>query len=529
MSRHWWIPAGVAVLVAAGLQALPQQGPRAAFEIRHVVAHGRRIDTQFYDFTGDGLLDALVVSIDWDVDPRVRWLALHIGKKGEGILEKPDQIWSASPFACALALANVVPEGGVEILEIAPDGVYYHAFENGVMAEEPKKLIHTRTFFTTPSDRSLPLWSKPVDLSKDGLDDLVIPVPDGYKVYFQTAPGKFGTVVRLEADLAAGKSPAISPRRFAADWERALARGLPPSSSLFNLYDELPRITPVDINGDGLLDLVSIRGDEMTIFFQKAGLQFPGASRKSQKIATLREERRKDTVDVADVQFCDINGDGIMDFVVTKIEGQLGFLKSIKTRIYPHLGTGRGNFQPDNNIFVDGVSLNPVFLDMNGDGTLDVLTSRLRTDILEQAVNAAVFGDITVTYEVFQFDKARNSYLIDPVFSYDVRIPIDDMKNMGAGSRPLFQVAKDMSGDGRPDAVIYDPKTSSVEVRRGRVGWQDNGKREVINFEKDVAASFAIEKKNPPKWMTFLDIDGDGRQDVILDYNGLVKILLSRF
>jgi hypothetical protein len=529
MSRLRWIPAGVAVLVAAGLEVLPQQGPRAPFEIRHVVAHGQRIDTQFYDFTGDGLMDALVVSIDWDVEPRVRWLALHIGKKGEGIPEKPDQIWPAAPFACALALANVVPEGGVDILEIAPDGVYYHAFERGVMTEEPRKLIHTRTFFTTPSDRSLPLWAKPVDLSKDGLDDLVLPVSEGYKVYFQTAPGRFGTVVRLEADLPAGRTPAISPRRFAVDWERSLARGLPPSSSLFNLHDELPRITPVDINGDGLLDLVSIRGDEMTIFFQKAGLQFPAAMRKTQKIATLREERRKDKVDVADVQFCDLNGDGIMDFVVTKIEGQLGLLKSIRTRIYPHLGTGRGNFQGDTCIFVDGVSLNPVFLDMNGDGALDVLTSRLRTDILEQAVSVMAFGDITVTYEVFQFDKVQNSYSNAPVFSFDVRIPIEDMKNMGAGSRPLFQVARDMSGDGRPDAVIYDPKTSSVEVRRGRPVWEAGGGRQVIGFEKDVAASFVIEKKNPPKWMSFLDIDGDGRQDVILDYNGLVKILLSRF
>jgi hypothetical protein len=397
------------------------------------------------------------------------------------------------------------------------------------MTEEPRKLIHTRTFFTTPSDRSLPLWAKPVDLSKDGLDDLVLPVSEGYKVYFQTAPGRFGTVVRLEADLPAGRTPAISPRRFAVDWERSLARGLPPSSSLFNLHDELPRITPVDINGDGLLDLVSIRGDEMTIFFQKAGLQFPAAMRKTQKIATLREERRKDKVDVADVQFCDLNGDGIMDFVVTKIEGQLGLLKSIRTRIYPHLGTGRGNFQGDTCIFVDGVSLNPVFLDMNGDGALDVLTSRLRTDILEQAVSVMAFGDITVTYEVFQFDKVQNSYSNAPVFSFDVRIPIEDMKNMGAGSRPLFQVARDMSGDGRPDAVIYDPKTSSVEVRRGRPVWEAGGGRQVIGFEKDVAASFVIEKKNPPKWMSFLDIDGDGRQDVILDYNGLVKILLSRF
>ena len=82
--------------------------------------------------------------------------------------------------------------------------------------------------------------------------------------------------------------------------------------------------------------------------------------------------------------------------------------------------------------------------------------------------------------------------------------------------------------------VPFDIKTTEAPHYRRyalqqRVAERRNGTRPVIDFEKDVAASFVIDKKNPPKWMSFLDIDGDGRQDVILDYNGLVKILLSRF
>jgi hypothetical protein len=529
MARVRRIAAAALALLAAGVAGPAQAVGRAPFEVHYLAVHGRRIDTAFYDFTGDGVMDALMVSIDYDADPPARWLALHIGTKAGGLPEKPDQIWSAAPDTCALALGNVVPEGGVEILEIAPDGVNYHAFENGVMTEAPRKLLHTRTFFTTPPLRSLPMWAAPADLSNDRLDDLVIPVPDGYKVYFQTEPGKFGVVARLEADLAGSQSPAVSPTRFAADWERLIARNLPPTAALFNLQEELPRVSPVDLDGDGLKDLVSILGSRMTVFFQRPAQRFPAKARLQQQVPTLVEEKKKDSVNVSDVQFCDIDGDGIMDFVVTKIEGELGLLESIKTRIYPHLGTGRLNFSADKCIFVDGVSLNPSFVDMDGDGGLDVLTSRLRTDIIGQGLAAGLLGDITVTYEVFQFDRKSRSYSTTPVYNYDVRIRVEDISKRGAASRPLFQVAGDLSGDKRPDAVLFVPKTSTLEVHRGRSVWAAGGKRQRIDFEPDVAASAELDKEHDPKWIGYMDMDGDGRQDILVYYNGQVAILLSRF
>ncbi|HZL71728.1 MAG TPA: VCBS repeat-containing protein [Planctomycetota bacterium] len=519
-------------LWAAGLATPAQEGRRGPFEVRHLAPYGRRVDTQFYDFTGDGLLDALVVSIDLDADPPNRWFALHAGRKDAGIPEKPDQIWSAAPATCAFALGNVVPEGGVELLELAPDGVFYHAFEKGEMTEEPRKLLHTATFFTAASSRSLPMWTPPVDLSNDKLDDLVIPVPDGYKVYFQTAPGLFGVVQKLEADLAPGQGSSVAASRFAADWERLVARGLPATAGLFNLQDELPRVTPIDINGDGLKDLASIAGDRMTIFFQRPGMKFSSGpkDRIQRLVSTLgADDKKKDAISVSDTQFADIDGDGIVDFIVTKIEGEIGLLTSIKTRIYYHLGTGRGSFQADANLFIDGISLNPAFIDMNGDGALDVLTSRLRTDIIAKGVESAFFGDITVTYEVFQFDRKTRSFASKPVYDKDVFIRMEDIRRRGAASRPLFQVPGDLSGDGRPDAVLYDPKTSTLEVRRGRSKWEAGGGRQLIDFEMDAAAKFEVDKDHDPKWISYMDVDGDKKLDVLLNYSSQMIILLSRF
>jgi hypothetical protein len=520
----------VRTILAIALLAAPapgQAGPKAPFEARYFAVHGRRVDTQFWDYTGDGVLDALVVSIDFDADPPTRWFALHVGKTPGGMPEKPDQIWSAAPTTCAYALGNVVPEGGIELLELAPDGISYHAFEKGAMTEEARKLLHTRTFFTTPSDRSLPLWMGPVDLSNDKLDDLIIPVPDGFKIYFQTAPGLFGIVEQLEAGMAPA-AKAVSPTRFAADWERLIARNLPSTAALFNLTDDLPRLSAVDLNGDDLKELVALNGSRLTVFFQNPVRKFPAKDRKQQVVQTLVGDKSSDAVSVTDVQLFDVDGDTILDLIVTKIQGELGLLESIKTRIYVHLGTGKANFRPDSEIFIDGISLNPMFIDMDGDKGLDVLTTRLRTDIIAKGLEGAFFGDITVTYEVFQFDPKTRKHHRDPVFWYDVRIPKDEITRKGAASRPLFQVPGDLSGDGRPDAVYLNPKTSKLEVRKGRVKWAA-GNIPQIDFELDAAGTFDIDRENPPKWMSYNDLDGDGRKDIILNYYGQLVMLLSRF
>ena|SRR5688572_21352808 len=521
------------VLVATLAGGFRQEARRGPFELRFITAHGRRTDTQFYDFTGDGLLDTLVASIDMDADPPSRWFALYVGKKGSGIPEKPDQIWSAAPSTCAFAIANVVPEGGIEVLELAPDGVHYHAFDQGSMNEEPRKLLHTRTFFTAPSPRSLPLWMGPVDLTNDKLDDLIVPAPEGYKVYFQTEPGKFGLVQKLEGEVAPGAPLHVAPTRYAADWERLIARRLPTTAGLFNFHDELPRISPVDIDGDGLRDLVALNGNRMTIFYQRAGRRFGSGPRDRVQcvIGVLNENEKENAFTVTDAQFTDINQDKFADFIVTKIQGELEILTSIQTHIFPHLGTGRANFRPDADIKIDGISLNPYFIDMNGDGKLDVLTSRLRTDLLSKGLDA-MMGDLTVTYEVFQFDGSANKYLPEPVFTQDIRIPLEEIRKRGAASRPLYQVPGDLSGDKRPDAVIYNPKNRTLEVRKGASVWQAGGAREVISFSMDPAATFNLEpidKDDDPKWISYLDVDGDGRLDILLNYMSVVGVLLSRF
>jgi len=508
----------LSLLAAPALLRADEREPVIEFHLKYIALYGRRESTLNYDFDGDGKLDILNVTINTDHGAPERWLSIHYQRAG-GYSEAPDAMWPLSDQACALVLGDFLPGGGTEIGYLAEDGVYVYPWDAAAKkpSEKPVKLIHVRTFFRAPSLTQIPLWQWKMDLSGDGLDDIVVPLPDGYRVYFQTAPGIFGKVSVLESDLAAGGTRAVAAAAYADSPEI--------SPSQFRSVTELPRLEVVDINGDGLSDLVLIRRSTMTYFLQKERGVFSSMRpyMVSYDIPTLRDEVKKDSVNFAIIKFIDINGDGLADLVVTKVEGQLGLFDSIKTSIYLHLGTGKGNFNADRRIKIDGVSIDPEFIDMNGDGKLDVITSRLRTDLLKQAANSLILGDVGISYEVFQFDPEKNNFMPDPVFEKQILVRKNDLEKTGAGAVPLVFVRGDLTGDGRPDLIVVDPKTSELLIHPGRL--KDYGRGPVIDFDK--TPHYAIKIDRHPKGLQLMDVNGDGINDIILYYNGTVGVVLS--
>lgn len=503
-----------AVLAASGGEERPAG---VEFRLQYLPVHGRRADTMTYDFDGDGRGDVFNSSVNFDADPPERWAALHLQREG-GYSETPDFLWPLSDRACALVFGDFLPGGGVEVGFIAEDGVYAYPWNRDGPSETPLKLIHARTFYRSPSLRQISTWQWASDLDRNGRHDLVLPVEDGYRVYFQTAPGVFGRVAVLEADLAAGAPRVLGAGRYAETVEV--------SPSLFVSGAELPRLEAVDINGDGLSDLVLVRGDTITYFLQKEPGVFPSQRpyRIAYAVPTLRDEPRKDSVNLSLIRFVDIDRDGMADLVVTKIQGTLGLWESIRTSVYLHLGTGKGNFLPDRRIVIDGVSIDPEFVDMDLDGRLDCVTSRLRTDLMKKAVEAFVLGDVPITYEVFQFDAERRTFLPDPVYEKQILVRRNDLEKAGAGAVPLVFVRGDLSGDGRPDLVEVDPKAVELRIHPGVVRETPAGRR--IGFDK--TAHWAVPLERAPKSLHLLDVNSDGLNDILLYHAGALGLVLSR-
>jgi hypothetical protein len=487
------------------------------FRLQYLPVHGRRQATLTYDMDGDGRGDIVNLSIDFEPKIPERWVAIHLLRDGRYATE-PDHLFALSDRASALVFGDFLPGGGTELGFLAEDGVWVHPWTAEGPAPEPVQLLHVPTFFRTPSLKQMPVWQWRMDFSGDGLDDLIVPLEDGYRVYFQTAPGVFGKVARLEEELAEGSSKVLAVS------DRAEAPEYVPAHLVS--FSEMPRVEPVDINGDGLMDLVVIRKDAATYFLQKAPGEFASTRpwRVTYGIPTLKEEAKKDAVNLGFIKFVDVNADKMADLVVTRIEGQLGLWDSIRTNVYIHLGNGKGNFVADKRIAIDGVSIDPEFIDMNGDGFLDVVTSRLRTDLMKQAVDAVILGDVALSYEVFQFDPARGGFMPDPVYEKRIFVRREDLSKTGAGAVPLVFVRGDLSGDGRPDLLVVDPKQQELRIHPGRE--RDTGSARLIDF--DGTAHWRIPLERHPKGLQVMDVNSDGLADVVLYYHGVLGLALAR-
>jgi hypothetical protein len=500
--------------------ALLQAQPEPKYELQYLAIHGRRMDHVVYDVDGDRRLDVIVTSVDFDVDPAVRWIAVYYRNAQNQLPGEPQQIFPLDERASALVMGDFLPGGGIEIGFIAPDGLYLYPPSQNRLAETPLKLLHLRTFFTTASAQAIPIWSTAVDLDGNGLHDLLVPTFTGYRIFFQTEAGKFGKSIELEQDLPREHEAALEVQRLAMRPERFTGH--------FIASRELPRVGIADIDGDGKHDLYTLKKDVMTYFLHKRPRPFssnPSArARVRYPIPTLKADPKKDTVDVAMIAFLDFNQDGISDLVVTRVVGQLGLLESLQTNVYLHIGTGRGNFTSDKHIKVAGVSIDPSFVDMNNDGALDCMVSRLRTDLLSQGGQLVLFGDIPITYEIFQFDKERKMFLSDPVFDKKVLVSREDLQKKGVATVPLVFVQGDLSGDSRADMVFIDPSTEELQIMRGRV--HRSGGKDVIGFEPSPFFRKRIDRH--PKGVQIYDMNGDGINDIVLIHSGTIGVLQSK-
>jgi hypothetical protein len=491
--------------LAALVFLLSAQDGGIEFKNYTLTMHGTRQDTITYDFNGDGRLDIVSTCIDQEADPPIRWAFFYLQKADESFDTKPDRILPIPDKVVSLVFGDYEGDAAVEFGFLASDGFY--VYPTG--ADQPTKLIHTAVFFTLPSTFVIPVWQYRQDLDANGLDDLILPAEKGYKVYFQTEKGKFHRMQELPTQQDPPSRAVTVSSRATQDRYRATA---------LRFEKLLPRLEIADINADGKKDLVSVTRDLLTIFFMTPEGTYDVKLKERRIVKTLTAKEEAGAVEVSGIQFVDLNGDKLPELVITKIEGQLGMIDSLQTNIYIHRGNGTAAFTPDQSLYIPGLSFFPTFIDMDGDGKIDLYATFVSTGVIQKLLEAKIMGDINVSTGFWRYtDKGFRD--MDYVHELLVKTEVVEKRS----GIPVIYVGGDFNGDKRPDMIVVLPN-QQIGFHMGREHFK--GGATLIGFEANASQTIPI--TDQPNFIQFLDLNKDGITDLQHLYGSRAVLSISK-
>ncbi|HEV2693441.1 MAG TPA: VCBS repeat-containing protein [Verrucomicrobiae bacterium] len=244
---------------------------------------------------------------------------------------------------------------------------------------------------------------------------------------------------------------------FSAAFQRAEAALNFSVSTIPALGTGAVTVTVADVNGDGKPDLICANYNDptntLTVLTNNGSGVF--GSNMSFSIGT----------GVGVVVAADFNGDGKVDLVCNSSGTTLTVLTN----------SGGGFFT--NNVTLNTASLPAgiAVADVNGDGRPDVVCANYISDTLNV------------------FTNTLTGLRANPVQSL----------SLTAGSHPIWVVAADVNGDGKPDLICANYASNSVTIFTNR----GDG---VFGFNATVAAG-----SNPHR-VIVADINGDGKPDLIV-------------
>ena len=382
-------------------------------------------------------------------------------------------------------------------------------------------LVTAPTSFDPPRSNEVPHVDITHDVNGDGLDDLVVPDANGFRVFVQMPRGLFAGAIMVGAatDLS---------RIYGADGYR---------------YDpwSQSRIHQIDYDQNGRNDLVFWRGDHFEVHTQDNHGLFN---------ATARSFKSEVAIDTDDLSFLasgdmqgrvlhsltDMNGDGIGDLVIASLEGKR--IANKRSTYQVHYGVTSPDhgvaFAPQADLVFesnDRIHLAMDRRDFDGDGNLDLMLTTIDIQFLTgnpwKQLKGLFGDDVWLELEFYRNERGRFADQPDAIHRIQLDgapsprepgwVPLDIVLRGPTHEKRLTQevwprafntalLIGDVTGDGRADLLIE-------ETFRGLRLFAGVPGRNL----------FASEHQNIPvilpgdsDYTWLVDLNHDGRQDILL-------------
>jgi hypothetical protein len=477
-------------------------------------------DSFVADFDADGLPDIFVThTIDTDRGGG-RCFSVFFQKKGSGFPETAASCVRLPAEATAVTFGDFLPSPGLEVVYFCASGVMCYRLDGGSYSAPPERLIFTPTFCRTANQDKIRFWTEPTDIDGNGMHDLLVPVPGGFKAFMQTAPGVFGMVSEIRMPPGQG---IVGQADFQG------------RSSDFFVHDfltvekALPLPAIVDFDGDSRRDLVFLCGNSIVFFLQLADGSFTW-NRSGEIPMPLRDTRAGgNEIKASFATLTDVNNDSRADLVITQTFGELGILENMTVKIALFLNSGDGHIAstPSHIVNLKGASTGAAFTDLNMDGYPDMVVTCLRTDMWS-AIKQGLLRSMRINFYGFLFDNAKQRFSDGPDLDRytDISTSVIDS---GGKFFPYLIFDGDFDGDRRRDMLRVEPPNSPdidgiLKIYPGEPG---GGLRDEVAFSVDEYFSLPVQKI-PRAIICRWDLNGDGRTDPVLTYSSSVIVLMSR-
>lgn len=469
-------------VTAPASPALEQPG----FDRVQLKVPGRVMGMRAADLDGDGRRDLLVVA-----DRRL--LVFRAGP--EGFNEWADQVLAA-PAGVIVADVWTPPSGPAQIVLLDRKGVWRWRWTGKGFPAKAKRWLKVRTPWRAP--RGAPVLVRPMvrDLTGDGTDDLLVPVPGGFRIYQLPA-----------AAAAADGAPVL---QSAIETDVATRVALLQQSRGGAMYSEAfhPWLWAGDADGDGDTDIVVRERNSIAVYQRDATGRLPRRPTLTIDRDGVPRESKSRFKMPGPMTVADVTGDGVLDYVQA-IPGDGTIL------VFRGHAMRRDFTRPDAVIRTPGYALGALPRDLDGDGRLDLLVATIDRIGIMGALQIFVSKEVTVNSLLYynRGEGGVTQFEGTPDDRRAITVPLaftNTEQGFSIGSGAIVTFDGDYDGDGRRD-MLQRVGPAVLGIWRGRAARtypeQPDQKVRIPSVEN---YRFVLPY--------VAELNGDGRSDLLLHY-----------
>lgn len=437
------------------------------------------VDVAEADVDGDGRLDLVLGCAGTQEGPTAAGaILIHSGLREGGF--GPALRLDLTPDVVAWAIGDVHADAGREVLLFGAASVFA-ARPRAAAEQRFSKLASCEFLWQLPSLTGPFLYAAGVrDVDGDGLDDLVCPEQDGYRIAVQRRGGAGArfeerrmTLPReLERDLRTdvegfGGGPASRTISIRIDGSEEQSDAL--LLALLRLRESVPAPQWVDWDADGRADLLSQSATRLHLWTQAPGGAFTPSPASSFALPVKADLERR--LDASYRAFAvDLDLDRRADVAILAGDPRS---EDVRTQVLIFTSAGaeaagaRNPFGekgvPRDLLVLAGFVVSAEFIDLDGDGYPEFVAHTVRPDLIDAMRSAT---SETIDTELFVYCNERGRLARRPALSWRYTIPLKEFT-------PWVEFVTDVSGDGLSELFVRDqPGRARLHLLRATPqGW----------------------------------------------------------